>query len=60
MGAVRFEKGNQVIVPDGLTGTVRAVETIKTGKPGRPAVEVSVKTKNGVETYRPGQLKVKA
>lgn len=56
MGAVRFSKGQKVVTPDGLKGTVRTVEAIKTGKPGRPAVEVTVKTKNGNEVFKTGQL----
>ena len=56
MGIVRFTKGDKVITPDGLKGTVRAVETVKTGKPGRPSVKVIVKSKNGVESYSPSSL----
>lgn len=60
MGTVRFTKGDKVVVPGGLTGTVRAVETVPTGKPGRPPVEVTVKTKNGVEVYSPSKLQFAA
>lgn len=56
MGAVRFSKGSKVLTPDGLKGTVRSVEAVKTGKPGRPATKVTVKTKNGNEVFSPSQL----
>ena len=59
MGAVRFAKGDKVLTPDGLTGTVRTVEAIKSGKPGRPAVEVTVKTSKGVTVFSPSALSFK-
>ena len=58
MGAVRFSKGMKVLTPDGFKGTVRNVEAIKTGKPGRPAVEVTVQTNKGKLTFKPGQLSI--
>jgi len=56
MGTVRFTKGDKVVTPTGDAGTVRKVETISTGKRGRPPTEVTVKTKAGVEVYSPTQL----